>query len=409
MAAVLRPADAAAVREAIACAAADGEALEIVGAGTKRALGRPVAGARRLDLSALSGIGLYEPEELVLSAGAATPLADIEAALTERGQQLGFEPADLGPLYGGPGGRATLGGTVAANLSGPRRIKAGAARDHVLGIECVSGRGEAFKSGGRVVKNVTGYDLSKLITGSHGTLAALTKVTIKVVPAPEKVRTLLVVGLGDDEAVAALGRAAGSSLEPSGLAHLPERVARRSSVTYVAGAGGAVTALRLEGTGPSVDHRLEALSQELADLGTTEELHRSNSAALWREVRDVLPFTDAAVAHRAVWRLSLAPAAGARAAAHVLDRVDGEAYYDWAGGLIWIALEAGADGGCETVRAAIAESGGHATLVRADASTRTRVPVFQPQAEALAELTRRVKESFDPLRILNPGRMYADL
>ena len=165
------------------------------GHGSKRAIGRPAQTDLTLDLSALSGITLYEPEELVLSAKAATPLAEIEALVAAKGQQLAFEPMDYATLLGGVAGRGTIGGALAANLSGPRRIKAGAARDHFLGFSAVSGRGETFKSGGRVVKNVTGYDLCKLIAGSWGTLAAMTEVTIKVLPAAETEETLLIRGL----------------------------------------------------------------------------------------------------------------------------------------------------------------------------------------------------------------------
>jgi glycolate oxidase FAD binding subunit len=172
-------------------AAGEETPLEIVGHGSKRGIGRPSQAEHVLDLSQLSGVTLYEPEELVLSARAGTPLAEIEALLERHNQQLAFEPMDYGPLLGGEPGRGTIGGVLGANLSGPRRIKAGAARDHVLGVNAVSGRGEAFKSGGRVVKNVTGYDLSKGLAGSWGTLAVVTDVTFKVLPAAETERTLV--------------------------------------------------------------------------------------------------------------------------------------------------------------------------------------------------------------------------
>ena len=160
----------------------EGKALELVGHGSKQAIGRPAQTDATLDLSALTGITLYEPEELVLSAKAGTPIAEIEALVGAEGQQLAFEPMDYAAILGAAAGRGTIGGVLAANLSGPRRIKAGAARDHFLGCTAVSGRGETFKSGGRVVKNVTGYDLCKLMAGSWGTLAAMTEVTIKTLP-----------------------------------------------------------------------------------------------------------------------------------------------------------------------------------------------------------------------------------
>ncbi|HEX6101964.1 MAG TPA: FAD-binding protein, partial [Alphaproteobacteria bacterium] len=248
---LLTPRDAADVLE-IARDAVEHEApLEILGHGSKRGFGRPVQASRTLDLSQLSGITLYEPDELVLRAGAGTPLALISRVLAEKRQQLAFEPGDWGPLYGTAPGLGTLGGAIAANLAGPRRIKAGAARDHILGFTAVNGRGEAFKAGGRVMKNVTGYDLPKLMAGSFGTLAILTEVTVKVLPAPEAIRTLLIAGLEDARAVAAMSQALGSAHEVSAAAHLPTRIAARSGVRAVALAGRAVTALRLDGPEPS--------------------------------------------------------------------------------------------------------------------------------------------------------------
>ncbi|WP_119460353.1 glycolate oxidase subunit GlcE [Rhodospirillaceae bacterium SYSU D60014] len=410
MTTVLRPETPAQVAEAVAWAAADEAPLELVGAATKRGLGRPVQAGHTLDLSALYGITLYEPEELVLSAGAGTPLAEIETALAGKQQQLAFEPPDLGPLFGAPAGKGTIGGALACNLSGPRRIKAGGARDHFLGFKAVSGRGEAFKAGSRVVKNVTGYDLCKLLAGSYGTLVALTDVTIKVLPAPEKTRTLLLVGLADAVAVRAMSRALQSSHEVSGAAHLPAALAAALPVELVARAGDAVTAIRVEGPGPSVEFRCAALRRELADLGAaTEELHSHNSALFWRGLRDVAPFV--ADRQTAVWRLSVPPMAGAQVVTTLVAALDvlgkSQYFYDWGGGLIWFALPATADAAAETVRGAIAACGGHATLVRAPDETRVAVPVFQPQPEPLALLSRRVKESFDPRRILNPGRLSA--
>ena len=263
---ILKPADAAQVAETLAWAAGEEVPLEIIGSGTKRGFGRPMGEGNRvvghmLDLSALSGITLYEPEELVLTAMAGTPVAEIEAAVAEKNQLLAFEPPELSKLYGGQGG--TLGGLVSANLAGPRRIKAGAARDHVLGIDGVSGRGEAFKAGGRVVKNVTGYDLCKIVSGAFGTLAALTEITIKVLPAPEETRTLVLSGLDDATAQRAMAAAIASSHEVSGAAHLPDGLQ-----------GASTTLLRLEGFGPSVDARATALRALLAEYGGIDEIDR---------------------------------------------------------------------------------------------------------------------------------------
>jgi glycolate oxidase FAD binding subunit len=267
---ILKPRDAKDVEAAVQSALAQGKALEVMGAGSKRRIGRPSQTDFTLDLSALAGVTLYEPEELVLSARAGTPLAEIEALTAAKGQELAFEPMDYGPLLGGPAGAGTIGGVLAANLSGPRRIKAGAARDHFLGLRAVSGRGESFKSGGRVVKNVTGYDLCKLLAGSWGTLAAMTEVTVKTLPKAAGEETVLVLGLDAASAVAAMVTAMRSACDVSGAAHLPANVAVR--VAVVAGAGTAVTALRLEGVAPSVAHRKHMLQALLKPYGALGEL-----------------------------------------------------------------------------------------------------------------------------------------
>jgi glycolate oxidase FAD binding subunit len=397
----LNPQDEKQILDAVKWALAEGKRLEVVGRGSKRALGRPSQSDLTLDISALSAVTLYEPEELVLSAKAATPLAEIEALVDGKNQQLAFEPMDLGPLLGGEVG-GTIGGALAAGLAGPRRIKAGSARDHFLGFSAVSGRGEIFKSGGRVVKNVTGYDLCKLLAGSFGTLAAMTDVTVKVLPKPETEETLLLSGLDDARAVQAMTAAMASSCDVSGAAHLPAHVALRFS-----GIGGSsTTAFRLEGVVPSVRHRRDALAALLKPYGAVVSLEEKASRALWPEIRDVRPFAAAGPSgDRPVWRVSLPPARGFEIAA--LIEPSAQMFYDWAGGLIWIAPLPGGDAGAAMVRKAIVALGGHATLVRAPAAVRAAVDVFEPQLAPVAALTKRVKESFDPKGVLNPGRMWA--
>jgi glycolate oxidase FAD binding subunit len=405
MADTLKPRDAKDVEAAVQWALAERKSIEIVGRGTKRALGRPAQVDTTLDLSALTGVTLYEPEELVLSARAGTPLAEIEAQLDAKAQQLAFEPMDYGPLLGGAAGQATIGGVLAANLAGPRRIKSGAARDHFLGVTAVSGRGETFKSGGRVVKNVTGYDLCKLIAGSWGTLAAMTDVTVKTLPRPETEATVLVRGLDAARAGQAMAAAMGSSCDVSGAAHLPAGVAARAAA-YLA--GGSITALRIEGVAPSVAHRKGTLAALLKPFGALGSLDAAASPALWRAVRDVVPFAVTGPSgNRLVWRLSTAPMQGAALAQAIAQKADAEFLHDWAGGLVWAALAPSDDGGAAVVRAAIAACGGHATLIRAPAAIRAAVGTFEPQAEGLAALHRRVKEGFDPQGVLGPGRMWA--
>ncbi len=398
----LKPRDAKEVEQAIQWALSEEKPLELIGQGTKRALGRPSQTDLTLDLSGLSGVTLYEPAELILSAKAGTPLADIEKLLADNNQELGFEPLDYGPLLGGEAGQGTLGGVIAANLSGPRRIKAGAARDHFLGLSVVTGRGETIKSGGRVVKNVTGYDLCKLFAGSWGTLGAMTDVTVKVLPRAETEVTVLVQGLDDARAGEAMAAAMGSPFDVSAAAHLPDHIA-----SWFAGVPKpeATTALRLEGHAPSVAHRRETLRALMQGFGPVEILAEEQSRALWRDVRQVKPFTLGGARERPLWRISVPPAQGHAIAAAVTPAA--QMFYDWAGGLIWLAMPFAAEPGAAAIREAVAAVGGHATLIRADAAVRAAVDVFQPENAAVRALSQRVKESFDPKGLLNPGRLWA--
>ncbi|TCT06731.1 glycolate oxidase subunit GlcE [Aquabacter spiritensis] len=388
--------------EAVSAAAAEAATLEIVAGGSKRALGRAGQTARTLDVSGLSGLTLYEPEELVLSAKAGTPLADIEDLLARHQQMLAFEPVDLGPLYGGPSGAGSVGGMFACNLSGPRRLSHGAVRDHALGARAVSGRGELFKSGGRVVKNVTGYDLPRLLAGSFGTLAVLSEITLKVLPRPAMQETLLVFGLGPDAAARAMSAAMGSSCEVSGAAALPASIVRRCPEIP---AEVSVVAFRLEGFEPSVRARRAMLITAMSSFGAVEVLEADASAALWDMVRNALPFAGTGM--RAVWRLSTSPMAGPVLAEAMMRALDAEAYCDWAGGLVWALMPAEA-AEPDAVREMLRPHGGHATLIRGTPAERAGA-VFQPLEGALDALTRRVKAGFDPLAILNPGRMHAGM
>ncbi|TYC51552.1 glycolate oxidase subunit GlcE [Rhodobacterales bacterium] len=401
MDATLKPRDTRDVAEAVAWAAAEEQPLEIVGHGSKRGLGRPVQAAHVLDLSDLSGVVTYEPAELVLTVKAGTPLEAVEKLVAENNQELSFEPPNLTQLIGGRGASdengaartaGTVGGILAANLSGPRRLKAGAARDHILGMEAVSGRGEVFNSGGKVVKNVTGYDLPRALCGSYGTLAVATTVTLKVNPRPEACQSLVFSGLSDHDAVRLLCQAMGSSAEVSGAAHLPE--GREGE--------GPGTLLRVEGFSTSVDYRIGQLESLLGEFGTPERLDDTDSQNLWQQVRDAKPV---ARDETPVWRISVAPTAGPEVLAALRNQFDLSAFYDWSGGLVWLSC---LDGEIhdEEIRAAVAASeGGHATLMRADASVRSAVDVFQPQPAPLVALSRRLKQQFDPKAVLNPGRM----
>ncbi len=388
------------LRDVIAWAVSETAPLEVAGTATKSAIGRAMQTRARLDLSALSGITLYEPEELVLTAGAGTARAEVETELAKAGQEFAFEPPDFSTLLGSDDA-GTLGGMAAANLAGPRRIKAGAARDHFLGFRGVSGRGEAFKSGSRVMKNVTGYDLPKIMAGSWGTLAAMSQVTFKVLPAAQTQTTLVSSGLDPHGAAKVMSAAMQSSCDVSGAAYLP---ADLTGMTDGLPAGAACL-LRLEGFAPSVAARAEALTVRLKDHADVTTIDAEASANLWRAVRDVTFFPHDP--GRIVWRLSVPPMNGANVLA-TLTAVNGaRAFMDWAGGLIWADMPVSDHGSAQLVRGAIAGCGGHATLVRAPHTLRAAIPVFEPQPQALAALSARLKDSFDPKGVLNPGRMYA--
>ena len=401
-----QPSDPGQAAEIVAWAAAENQALEIVAGGNKRALGRPLHTEHVLDVSGLAGIVEYDPPELILTARAATPMAEIAAHLESHRQMLSFEPPDWRPLLSG-GGEPTLGGTLACNLAGPRRVRAGAPRDFLLGFSAINGWGDMWKAGGKVVKNVTGYDMCKLQAGAFGTLSVLTEVTLKVMPKPETACTVLLFALADEIAISVLSRALNSPYEVSAAAHLPAAMARRSGVATVAEGLGAVTALRLEGPGPSVAHRADALEPL---LGRGARLNAAETAQLWAEIGAVRLLLDAAP--RYIWRVCPTPSAAIAVVQSVHERfASAEAFYDWGGGLVWLSLdpgEAGPDAGAAVVRAAVRQAGGHATLVVAPESIRATIPVFEPVAGPLAALMARVKSAFDPRSILNPGRMYRD-
>lgn len=368
---VLAPRDATDVAEIVA---SHPRALEPVGGGSLRDVGRPVD-ADVLALDALAGVLSYEPAELVLTALAGTPLAAIERELASQSQRLAFEPPDFCSLLGVSRPR-TIGGVLAANLAGSRRVSAGAARDHFLGCEAVTGRGELFKAGGRVVKNVTGYDVPKLLAGSWGTLAVLTSVTLRVVPLAETERTLIVPRATAEEAIGVLGAALGSPYDVSAAAFDHER--------------GCL--LRLEGFAVSVAARAAGLVRSLR-LADVTALDAAESRTLWADVGGAAALAPWPV----VWRISVPPTDAPRLLAALAPE---HLLLDWGGGLIWAGF---ADADSARVRGALRE--GHATLFKAPRAARASQPVFQPQPPALAAATRRVKHAFDPDERLNPGRL----
>jgi glycolate oxidase FAD binding subunit len=380
-AAVLRPADVSELAEAVGTAAAAGDRLMIRGGGSKDAIGASTD-ANRVDMGALSGIVDYDPAELVLTTRAGTPLAEVQALVEEQGQMLAFEPFDHGPVFGRDAGRATIGGVVAAGVAGSQRVSHGGARDHLLGFEAVSGRGERFVAGGKVVKNVTGYDLPKLAAGSWGRLFALVEVTLKVLPAPRVRSTYVLEGLSYPAAQHAMSRALGSQADVAAAAYLPP-----------SGETASRTFFRIQGFAPSVAARGHILERLLAEDGRLRPLTEAGAAAAWAHFStfDTLPGS------LPLWRINLAPSRSVTVIEH-LGR-DGEWLADWGGGLVWLA----SDGEPDHIRRAVEHAGGHATLVRSPDPGAT-TPCFHPQSEGVANLERRIRRAFDPAGVFEAGR-----
>ena len=388
------PADEDEAAEIVRDARARGAKLDISGRATRRGFGRPGEGGERLSTRRLAGVVFHEPAEMTLRARGGTPLREIDAALAAHDQMLPFEPIDHRALYGSEG-EPTVGGLVATNASGPRRISAGAARDSLIGLRFVNGRGETVTAGGRVMKNVTGLDLVKLVCGAHGALGLVTEATFKLLPRPQSEATVVIRRLDDEQAIAAMTRALGSPYGVSGAAAIGAGMGREFPRTF----------LRLEGFADSVDYRLEQLLALLTDFGAKHALRGEESQRLWRAVRDIEFLAEPR--ERAIWRVSLRPSMGARfvaaLGAHALAH-----FYDWGGGLVWLASEPTIDAAA-AVRAALARLGGHATLMRAPDALRASVDVFEPLTPTLARLTKGIKASFDPDGMFNPGRMYGGM
>jgi glycolate oxidase FAD binding subunit len=404
----LKVRDAKDVEQAVRAALAADQPLEIIGHGTKRAIGLPMATNALLDLSALNAVTLYEPNELVLTVQAGAPMADVLSLIDSKNQQFAFEPMDTSLLLGTPRGAGTIGGTVSAGLAGPRRIKAGGARDHLLGFHGVSGFGDSFKAGGRVVKNVTGYDLCKLLAGSWGTLSVMTEMTLKVMPKPEREQTLILRGLDDVVAGRAMTAALGSPFDVSGAAHLPASKYRGAVDAFgnIGAPEKAVTVIRLEGIGASVPARAKSLSDQLSSFGQVSVIEDAASANVWAAIRDVAFFAAAGpLGSWPVWRIVCPPAAGGAFGQALARDTGGEVFYDWGGGLIWAALPPSSDAHAKMLRERLNVIEGHATLIRATDQVRSVVDVFNPQQTGVAALGQRVKASFDPKNILNRGRM----
>ena len=403
---ILRPTDEREIAAILADLSRNGRKADIQGGASKQAMGRPVEADVLLSTRNLRGTVLYEPTELVMSVRAGTSLSTLESELAKHHQQLAFEPIDMGPMLGQPAGQSTIGGVVATNLSGSRRIQSGAVRDHVLGLKAVNGQGEIIKAGGRVMKNVTGYDLCRGLAGSWGTLGLFTEVTLRAQPAADESRTLLLFGQPDEIAVEVMCAAIGSQFEVSGAIHLQEALTRRLRSPAARSVGTDVTALRIESFGLAVARRAAALRDLFSAYGELIELEHEQSVDFWEELRALSFLTGST---EPVWRISTSPRMGPRVVQAIAGYMDVNAAFDWSGGLVWLEVPHAADAGAADIRRVIATRGGHATLVRADPEVRAAVEVFQPLEAGLMRLTGRLKEAFDPQGVLNPGRMYASM
>lgn len=369
----------------IAHAPGSKEKLTIQGGGSKAEVGAPTPDAAVLDMTRFAGVIDYDPAELVLTVKAATPLAEVQSLVAAQGQMLAFDPFDHGRMFGKAAGRATIGGVIGGGVAGSRRVSSGSARDHLLGFRAVSGRGEAFIAGAKVVKNVTGFDLPKLAAGSWGRLFALTELTLKVLPQPRETVTVQACRLDPRQAVSAMAAAMSSQADIAAAAHLPTH----------GDSGTPVTIFRLEGFGPSIAARLTILDRTLADRCAVEQLAAEQAEKFWWDLQALRSLGT----EQTLWRINVPPSQGPIVAAFV-ERLGASWLFDWAGGLVWVAC----DGQEAAIREAATQAGGHAMLLRAPAPVRAAIPALQPQGEGITTLETRIRRAFDPEGIFETGR-----
>lgn len=400
---VTRPAADWELARFLADASADGRGVEIVGGGSKRQIGRLSDTVEIVSTHVLRGIRSYDPGDMMMSARAGTTLAEIENELARNGQMLAFEPVDLGPVMGQEAGRSSIGGVFATNISGSRRLSAGAARDHLAGVHGVTGGGDILHGGAQVMRSVAGLDLCRAVCGSWGTLAVLFETVFKAVPRPEKTATLILLDQTDEIAIETLCAARGVPVEVSGAVHINAELGRRLVHDGLRETGVAVTAIRLESFAAFLPGRIERLQRALRHFGEIHVLDDADSQALWGELKQL----SVVQGPRPLWRILTMPKHAAAMIGGIRRHMPVDAFYDWSGGLIWLEVPQSADAGATDVRRVLASFGGHATLIRAPDAARAQVEVFHPVDPGIERMTQVLKSVFDPAGILNPGRMYA--
>ena len=387
--------------------------IELVGSGSKIKIGKSLQCAKTLNLSKLNGIIEYLPEELYIKVKACTPINQIEKELKKNKQQLAFEPIDFGYIFSGKSDYGTASGQVACNISGPRRFKVGSVRDHILGFRGVNGKGEIIKSGGMVVKNVTGYDLSKLVCGSYGTLVALTEITFKVLPAPEESATLVIHNLNLEMATDLLEKAINSSNDISGATFFPTKPKCTNCVMNIEATfklndlkyGGSFTAIRIEGTKNSIDERAKNLMNELKikeyDVSI---LSTYQSEIFWNKVKNLEVFSST---KNNIIRIVIPPSQCVQLM-YQLSSIKFKYYLDWGGALVWIEACELTEEMFDSMRKKVVKQGGYMTMIKPSDYLPYVEEVFTINRNRF-NLSQHIKKSFDPKRILNPGKMYTGI
>ena len=393
-------------RELVRWAFAEGRTMSVQGKNTKHGFGLPVDADCTLSLEKLSGILEYHPEELVMTALPGTPITEIRQELTKHNQHLAFEPPALNRMYQVED-EGTIGGSFIGNLAGPRRFKSGSARDHILGVRAINGRGETWKSGGKVIKNVSGYDMSKLITGSWGTLSVVTELTFKILPAPPVSRSLAVWGLSARLGTALMAQVISTPSETSGLAHLPEAALTEIGRDGATFPGKTLTLIRLEGTESSVKERLQNITGWLPGACEYSVLDQAASIAAWSLIGNTAPLQDGQRTP-GILKISLPPASAWNLVRFIDDLRDCTWYLDAAGGWLWVGIcQAGMKDKIHAISREVNATGGTTTIYRAPSSVKQDTGIYPFPDESIKRLNEKIKNSFDPGNIFNPGRLHA--